>query len=63
MTIYFIDKKPDGTTSLFSGEMKDRAKFWVEHPNAKEISKKEYNQWVDYLNSDLHKKTLLKTNR
>lgn len=49
MTIYYIEKKIDGTTSLFSGKMEDRAAFWIKHPNAKEISKKEYQEWVAYL--------------
>lgn len=63
MTIYYLEKKDDGTTSIFSGEMSDRAKFWLEHPKAKEISRKEYNQWVRYINGEENKRTLLIPNK
>lgn len=64
MTIYFMEKKEDGTTSLFNGEMNDRAKLWVAHPNAKEISKKQYFALIEFFNSKEYiSSTLLKTNK
>lgn len=35
---------------VYAVEMNDRAIFWKDHPAAMEISKKEYNGLVDYLN-------------
>jgi len=63
MKIYFIDNKPDGTTSLFSGDMADRHKIWVSNPNAKEISRKEYNMWIEYLKKHQNLITPLKLNK
>lgn len=63
MTLYYMEKKEDGTVSLFDVKMKDRAVLWACHPNAKEITKKEYDELIEFLNSDEYKKTQLKYNK
>lgn len=61
MTVYYIEKKLDGTVSIFSGEMSDRHKLWTQRPAAKEISKKEYEALRKYLEESDENK--LKYNR
>jgi hypothetical protein len=49
IVLYYMEKKPDGTVSLYSGYMRDRHKLWVEHPKANEITKKQYDALLEYL--------------
>jgi hypothetical protein len=63
MTIYFMEKKPDGTISLYDCKMKDRATLWVNRPYAKSITKKEYDALIEFLNSDEYRQLLTKTNK
>lgn len=44
--IYYIEKTSQGF-NLFEIDFDKRAKFWLEHPSAKEITKKEFHQFTD----------------
>jgi hypothetical protein len=42
MTVYFIEQLPDEKITVYTCKMNQRHKIWVAHPNAREISRKEY---------------------
>lgn len=42
MKIYFLETNGVDKANVMSVEHSQRAKVWAAHPNAKEISKKEY---------------------
>ena len=60
MTLYFVERKDDGTISLFDVKMENRAALWAEKPKAKEISRKEYNALLEWFNSDEYKSKFIK---
>lgn len=63
MQLYYMEKKEDGTVSLYNVKLSDRHKLWKEKPNAKEISRKEYNALVKTLSNPSTNPKLLKQNR
>lgn len=42
MKVYYIEQLPEDKFNAFCVEMNDRHKIWTAHPNAREISKKDY---------------------
>lgn len=52
LMIYFIEQSGEAF-NVYQTPMDTRHKFWVQHPKAKEISKKQYN---DLLNQSTPKK-------
>lgn len=42
MKVYYIEVVSEEKVNMICVDMSDRHKIWVSHPNAKEISKKEY---------------------
>ena len=63
MIVYYMEKKADGTVSLFNGKMSERHQLWAARPNAKEISKKEYDALLDTLSNPETNPKLLKFNK
>lgn len=49
MKIFFMEIIK-GKMEIYSVDMGERATFWKEHPAAMEITWKQYNGLVDYLN-------------
>jgi hypothetical protein len=44
MTLYYVEYIDLHKANLITVDSKDRAKLWVDYPNAKEISKLEYDR-------------------
>lgn len=54
MKLYYMELVPNGA-KVYMCEDYDRHKIWVDHPNAKEISKKQFEQ-LQQLISETNKK-------
>lgn len=63
MQLYYMEEIGDGTVSLYDVKFSDRHKLWKEKPNAKEISRKEYNALKQTLSNPSTNPKLLKQNR
>ena len=56
MKLYYMDLTST-TANIYTCEHHDRHKIWVEHPNAKEITKKQYEA-IKELTDTLKNKTI-----
>jgi hypothetical protein len=56
MKVYFMEKLGETKINFISVEHSQRAKVWAARPNAKEISRKEYED-IKYEYSKINKET------
>lgn len=54
MKVYFMELQGDAKATFISVDHSQRAKVWAEHPNAKEISRKQYED-IKYENEKAKK--------
>jgi hypothetical protein len=57
MKVYFMEINGENKATFISVDHSQRAKVWAEHPNAKEISRKEYED-IKYEYSKMNKETV-----
>jgi hypothetical protein len=57
MKVYFMEINGENKAAFISVDHSQRAKVWAEHPNAKEISRKEYED-IKYEYSKMNKETV-----